>query len=55
MIKMINRVTGSEMMVADSRIVEYLGRGHKIAPAPDGKPEKATHAEMTAVRRKRKK
>lgn len=55
MIKMINRVTGSEMMVADNRIAEYLARGHKIAPAPGGKPEKATPEEMMAVRRKRKK
>ena len=55
MMKLINRITGTDMWVADSRIAEYLGRGHKIAPAPDGKPEKATPAEMTAVRRKRKK
>lgn len=52
MIRLINRVTGTEMWVADNRIAEYLARGHKVAPAPGGKPDKATPAEMAAVRKK---
>ena len=54
MIKLINRVTGTEMLIADNRLDEYLARGHKLVPVSD-KPEKATPAEMAAVRKKRKK
>lgn len=38
MIKFINRVTGTEMWVADSRVEEYLAAGHKLAAAPSEKP-----------------
>ena len=55
MMKMINRITGTEMWIADNRLDEYLARGHQLAPLPGGRPEKATPAEMAAVRKKRKK
>lgn len=31
MIKMINKITGSEMYVEESRLTEYLMAGHKVA------------------------
>lgn len=31
MIKMINRLTGGEMWVADDRVEEYKAAGHKLA------------------------
>lgn len=34
MIKLINRITGTEMYVHESRLEEYLARGHTIAPPP---------------------
>ncbi len=52
MIKLINKITGTDMWVADSRVAEYLARGHKLAPSPVSKPEKATPAEMAAVRKR---
>lgn len=44
MIKLINRITGTTMWVADNRAAEYLARGHKLAPVPGEKPEKPTNA-----------
>lgn len=40
MVKMIDRSTGVEMWVADSRVAEYLMAGHKLAtePAIEKKP-----------------
>lgn len=35
MIRMINGLTGSTMWVAESRLDEYLGAGHKLASAPE--------------------
>ena len=55
MIRLINKTTGTEMWVADSRVAEYLKQGHKLAPVPGSKPEKATPTEMEAVKKKRKK
>jgi hypothetical protein len=55
LIKLINKTTGTDMWVADSRLAEYLAQGHRLAPAPGGKPEKATPSEMAAVRRAGKK
>ena len=31
MIKMINKITGTEMYVDESRLTEYLMSGHKVA------------------------
>ena len=38
MIKLINRLTGTEMWVTDDRLDEYLAAGHKPA-ASDESPE----------------
>lgn len=38
MIKFINKMTGTEMWVADSRVEEYMAAGHKLAAVPSGKP-----------------
>lgn len=37
MVRMINRLTGTPMLVADDRVDKYLAKGHKLA---DEKPEK---------------
>lgn len=34
MIKLINRVTGNEMWVAEARLSEYLAAGHRPAAIP---------------------
>ena len=52
MIKFINRITGSEMWVADERTEEYKAAGHKPAVSdvlkePAKKPEKKKQAGKT--------
>lgn len=44
MIKMIDRNTGVEMWVHESRVDEYKAQGHKLAPVakPAKAPKKAT-------------
>ena len=45
MIKMINRTTGTEMWVHETRLDEYLEAGHKLAPPPEPpKPVKKPRA-----------
>ena len=39
---MISRVTGSVMWVHESRVEEYLERGHKLAPPPEPPKPKRT-------------
>lgn len=34
MVKMINKHFGNEMLVAESRVEEYLSAGHKLADIP---------------------
>ena len=34
MVKMIDRLTGVDMWVADSRVAEYLLAGHRLAAEP---------------------
>ncbi len=34
MIKLINRLTGGDMWVHESRVDEYLAAGHKLAAPP---------------------
>lgn len=34
MVKMINKHFGNEMLVAESRVEEYVSAGHKLADAP---------------------
>ena len=38
MVKMINAQTGTVMYVHESRLEEYLARGHRLAPAPPPPP-----------------
>lgn len=54
-IQLINRTTGGSMWVANSRLNEYLERGHTLAPAPDGKPEKATPEEFAQLKKRTRK
>lgn len=42
MIALINKITGGEMWVHESRFEEYIKAGHKPAPLPESKPEKPT-------------
>ena len=37
MVKMINKLSGVEMLVAENRVEEYMAAGHKLA-ASDAKP-----------------
>lgn len=41
MVKLVNRLTGGETWVHESRLEEYLAAGHKLA-APPPPPEKKT-------------
>ena len=40
MVKLINKITGGDMYVHESRLEEYLAAGHKLAapPTPEKKP-----------------
>ena len=40
MVKFINKLTGSEMWVADDRVEEYKAAGHKLAAENAEKPQK---------------
>ena len=40
MVKLINAQTGTVMYVHESRLEEYLARGHKLAPPPPPPPRK---------------
>lgn len=41
MIRFVNKLTGSIMLVADGRKEEYLSAGHKLAAGPDDAPDPA--------------
>lgn len=44
MVKMVNKHFGNEMLVAESRVEEYLSAGHKLADIPktESKPKGKT-------------
>lgn len=44
MVKMINKHFGNEMLVAESRVEEYVSAGHKLADTPkaENKPKGKT-------------
>lgn len=46
MVRLINALTGSEMWVHETRVAEYLARGHRV---PD-KPAEAVEPAVSAVR-----
>lgn len=58
MVKLINRTTGGEMWVHESRLQEYLAAGHKpaadtaTAPPPASEEEKGKTAKTGRKRRK---
>ena len=49
MIEMVNKLTGSKMLVAEDRVEEYKAAGHKLA-ASISKPEKPAKEEPKAKR-----
>lgn len=53
MIKFINKLTGSDMWVADDRKAEYEAAGHVLAakPAPEEKPAKKPPKKKGAVKK----
>lgn len=40
MVKFINKITGTEMLVANDRVEEYKAAGHKLAADLGTKPSK---------------
>ena len=52
MIKLINRLTGTEMWVADSRLEEYLMQGHVLASATGAEPEKPASEEQPQAKKR---
>lgn len=59
MVRLINRVTGTDMWVADNRAASYIARGHKpfndVPPAPPAKrtnpPKGKTTAKTTSTKK----
>ena len=49
MVKMINKHFGNEMLVAESRVEEYVAAGHKLADTPktETKPKGKKSAKKT--------
>ena len=52
MVKFINRLTGSEMWVAEDRVEEYKAAGHKPA-ATDAKPAELPKQQPKSTKKKR--
>lgn len=56
MIKFINALTGTEMLVADNRKEEYLAAGHKLAAgvvAKKAEPEEPKKVRKSATPKKK--
>lgn len=51
MIRLINRITGGDMWVHESRLDEYLEAGHSLASAPE-KPAPAEPVKRPPARKK---
>ena len=49
MVKLINAQTGTVMYVHESRLEEYLAKGHKLPdpPPPPPRPKRAKNAKKT--------
>ena len=49
MVKMVNKHFGNEMLVAESRVEEYVSAGHKLADTPkaEAKPKSKAKAKKT--------
>lgn len=55
MIKFINALTGTEMLVADDRKEEYIAAGHRLAAAPLAKKVEPVKEETKVNRSSTKK
>lgn len=52
MVKMINKLFGTEMYVHEDRVDEYLAAGHKLAAKPSSEPaEKPKRAKKTTEKK----
>ena len=54
MIRLVNRITGGEMWVHESRLEEYMAAGHKLAappPAPEKQPAKKPAARKSTAKK----
>ena len=52
MVKMINKHFGTEMLVAESRVEEYLSAGHKLADIPETESKPKGKTKKTAKKTK---
>lgn len=52
MVKMINKHFGTEMLVAESRVEEYLSAGHKLADIPETENKPKGKTKKTAKKTK---
>ena len=52
MVKLVNRQTGGEMWVHESRVDEYLAAGHKPAAPPTPPPKAAKPAAKKTTKAK---
>ena len=52
MIRLINKVTGTEMFVAEERVDKYLAAGHKLAAEPVTEPKAETPKKKTTKKKK---
>ena len=56
MIKLINRITGGDMWVAEERLDKYLAAGHKLAAVlPEPEPSVETEPKKPARKPRRRK
>jgi hypothetical protein len=51
MVKMINKHFGNEMLVAESRVDEYVSAGHKLADTPKATEKKPKGKTKTAKKK----
>lgn len=51
MVKFINALTGTEMLVADDRKEEYMAAGHRLAAIPSAKKIEHEEPKKTPVKK----
>lgn len=54
MVRMINKLTGTEMWVSESRVDEYKAAGHKLAAAPPAEESKKDQPKASTKAKVRK-
>jgi hypothetical protein len=52
MVKMINKHFGNEMLVAESRVEEYLSAGHTLADIPEAEKKPKSKPKKSAKKTK---